>query len=101
MLLQQGSYTASFSTTETLIVNDANRLQLRLDLTPSSKDVHMGRSMFVCMDYYIKAMLTPVQNSDHRISHPQYMQSEGKLSKSTLCRLKSPPGRHQGPAHVR
>ncbi len=43
--------------------------------------MHMRRIMVSRVHPNIKAMLTPVQNSDHRNSRLQYMHWEGKLSK--------------------
>lgn len=70
MLLQQRSYTASFSTIEALAINYENRLQLSLELIPASKDMYMSRSMFVCMNYDIKPVLTTIQNRDHNFLRP-------------------------------
>ena len=70
-----------FSTIKSLVVNYEDWLQRCLESIPSSKDVYVGGSMFVCMNYNIKSVLTAIQNRDRWFPHPQYMQAGAKLSK--------------------
>ncbi len=71
IFLKKRSNPSPLPAIEALVVHDANGLQLSLEFVPSAKDVHMRRSVFVCMNDNIETMLPSIQDCDQGFDQPK------------------------------